>query len=729
MSVQFGRWNFDGRPLASDYIDKVNATLALYGPDSDESYEEDGVKILYHAFHTTEESHREKQPDISASGNVITWDGRLDNRAELVNDLRDSVTSSSTDVAVVAAAYERWNANCFAKLIGDWAVSIWNPTQRLLILGKDPIGTHSLYYAFDNDNVTWSTILDPLVLFAGRTFALSEEYIAGWYSVSFPSVALTPYVGIHCVPPSSYVVLRPGKHAVIRYWDFDPGKTIRYHRDSEYEDHFRSVFAKAVQRKLRSDRPVLAELSGGMDSSSIVCMADTIIAQGAAETPRLDTISWYDDSYDHIEQDCNELHWITKVEDQRGRRGRHINLASLEHGGSPRSSALELEGDRFAGTPDSMIRLNELFQQYAAHMASKGLRVTLSGIGGDETTGGGVPTPIPELQNLLARARFVTLVRRLSAWGAKMRKSQFSLLWKAVRGFLPLRLQDLPGHKNQVDPWLNLEFVQRNYATLCAGPFRAKPFAALPSFQQNLATLNAVRSLLSNCPIYPEWLRDVRFPYLDRDFLEFMYAIPREQIVAVGKRRFLMRRALVGIVPSEVANRRRKAFVPQEPSRSRKWPSVAEMGNCLVGSSIGIIDPNRFFEILDKANRKEDVPVAGLKQTLTLEYWLRQLAICRVLRISMPKNERKCLCYSERLNAANEGEDLCPSTCAPTQSFQPERKPYCVNRGSTRVQLAENVLSLEKGGENHEIRNTKTDGIDACDQCHSGSSQESGNTN
>src|SRR5208282_5548769 len=219
------------------------------------------------------------------------------------------------------AAYEKWNANCFAKLIGDWAVSIWKPAQHLLILGKDPIGTHHLYYAFDNGNVTWSTILDPLVLFAGRTFALNEEYIAGWYSVLFPSVALTPYVGIHCVPPSSYVVLCPGKHAVIRYWDFDPGKTIRYHTDSEYEDHFRSVFAKAVQRKLRSDRPVIAELSGGMDSSSIVCMADAIIAQGAAETPRLDTISWYDDSYDHIEQDSNELHWVTKVEDQRGRTG------------------------------------------------------------------------------------------------------------------------------------------------------------------------------------------------------------------------------------------------------------------------------------------------------------------------------------------------------------------------------------------------------------------------
>ena len=62
MSVQFGRWNFEGQPPAPDYIEKVSATLAPYGPDSNESYSKGGIKILYRAFHTTKESHREKQP-------------------------------------------------------------------------------------------------------------------------------------------------------------------------------------------------------------------------------------------------------------------------------------------------------------------------------------------------------------------------------------------------------------------------------------------------------------------------------------------------------------------------------------------------------------------------------------------------------------------------------------------------------------------------------------------
>src|SRR6266550_1871266 len=195
MIVQFGRWNFEGQQPPPDYIEKVSAFLAPYGPDSNESYSKSGVKILYRGFHTTKESGHEKQPHISATGAVITWDGRLDNRAELVGELRDSLTIASTDVPIVAAAFEKWGANCFAKLIGDWALSIWNPINRSLLLAKDPIGTRHLYYSIDENQVTWSTVLDPLALFEEKTFEINEEYIAGWLSM-FPAAHLTPCVGV-----------------------------------------------------------------------------------------------------------------------------------------------------------------------------------------------------------------------------------------------------------------------------------------------------------------------------------------------------------------------------------------------------------------------------------------------------------------------------------------------------------------------------------------------------
>lgn len=635
MSIQFGRWNFDGQPPAQDYIDKISATLAPYGPDSNEAYSKAGVTILYRAFHTTKESCRETQPHISRSGAVITWDGRLDNRNDLISELRDSLTTAATDVAIVAASYEKWGVKCLGKLIGDWALSLWNPREHSVLLAKDPIGTRHLCYSFDHKQLTWSTILDPLVLSAGRTFKICEEYIAGWFSY-FPAAHLTPYLGIQSVAPSSYVLLRPGKHTICKYWDFDPNKKIRYRADAEYEEHFRNVFTQAVQRRLRSDRPVLAELSGGLDSASIVCIADTLIARGASETSQLDTISWFDDSYDQIEPDSNELHWITKVEEKRGRGGCHIDLHALHRdANSQHSLTPEVDKERFAATPRANLKLCGHFEQYAAHMQSHGLRVTLSGIGGDEVTSGELPTPTPELQNLLARGRFVKLGRQLNAWAIKMRKPRLPLLREAARGFFACVLTGL---SIDIRPafWLHPAFVRRNYAALCAYPARVKLFGCLPSFQQNLVILNVLRRLLASWSLQPQMLREVRLPYLDRDFLEYLYAIPREQIVGVGKRRFLMRRALVGIVPDELLNRRRKAFVPQEPktARSTDWPRFIQTDQDMISDSIGITDQKRFEDVLYRARSNDDVPNGALRDTLMLESWLSHLAIHKVLTTS-----------------------------------------------------------------------------------------------
>jgi asparagine synthase (glutamine-hydrolysing) len=618
MSVQFGRWNFEGEPPAPDYIEKVSAALAPYGPDSNESYANSGVMNLYRAFHTTKESRREKQPHISSSGAVITWDGRLDNRAELIYELGDSLTVNSTDISIIAASYEEWGENCLGKLIGDWAMSVWNPRERSVLLAKDPIGTRHLYYSFDNNQVTWSTILDPIVRLAGKTFALNEEYIAGWFSM-FPAVHLTPCVGVHSVPPSSFVLLRPGKHAVSKYWDFDPENRIRYRTDGEYEEHFRSVFATAVQRKLRSDRPVLAELSGGRDSSSIVCMADEIIARSAAETPRLDTMSYYDDA----EPYWNERPYFTKVEEKRGRAGWHINVGAQD----PEKIATpelppEFPCRRFVPTPGYDGRTSP---QVRLCMNSQGNRVVLSGIGGDEVMGG-VPTPAPELEDLLARAHFGVLAHQLKVWALEKRKPWFHLFWEAARGFLPLALVGVPKYMRPT-PWLRPSFAKRHSAALTGYPSRTKLFGPLPSFQENVGILDVLRRQLACTALPFEPPYDKRCPFLDHGLLEFMFAIPREQLVRPAQRRSLMRRALVGIVPDEILNRKTKAFVARSSmvAISNDWTRVAEMTQNMLSDSLGIVDSERVSEVLQKVRRGEGVPIVTLKRTLFLEGWLKDL--------------------------------------------------------------------------------------------------------
>jgi asparagine synthase (glutamine-hydrolysing) len=620
MSVQFGRWNLDGKPVDRDYLEKVKPVIAPYGPDDSGAYSKMNISILCRAFHTTKESRRETQPHVTESGAVITWDGRLDNRAELIRHLRDVLTFSSTDVSIVAAAYEEWGTDCFAKLIGDWALSIWDANARSLILAKDPIGTRHLYYSIEKDQVTWSTILDPLVLFAGRSLELNEEYIAGWFSF-FPATHLTPYVGIHSVPPSSSVAIRAGKHIISKYWDFDPGKRVRYRTDAEYEEHFRVVFAEAVRRRLRSDSPILAELSGGMDSSSIVCMADTIIAHGAAETPRLDTISYYDDS----EPNWNERPYFTRVEEKRGRTGCHIDVGKYE------AFKLEFDTSRFAATPGSGGRPNEFTRQFVACLRSQGSHIVLSGIGGDEVTGG-VPTPLPELEDLLSRAKFGQLAHQLKVWALNKRKPWFHLFFEAVRRFFPLSLVGVSEYKRPAF-WLTHQFVKRNKAALQGYESRLKWFSSLPSFQENVGALGALQRQLGCDALHCESLYEKRYPYLDRGLLEFMLAVPREQLVRPGQRRSLMRRALVGIVPDELLNRKRKAFVARGPRMgiAAEWPRLLELGQHMLVTPLGIADSTRFVESLQKARQGADVPLVTIMRTLSIELWLRNLATQHVL--------------------------------------------------------------------------------------------------
>jgi asparagine synthase (glutamine-hydrolysing) len=616
MSVQFGRWNLDGKMVDRRYLEQVGAALEPYGPDGEHCYAQKDVSILYRAFHTTKESCHEVQPHTCPSGAVMTWDGRLDNRADLIRQLGRPLNDESTDVAIVAAAYEKWATQCFGRLVGDWALSIWNSKDRSLVLAKDPMGTRHLYYTFNQTHVSWSTVLGPLVWFADRSLQLNEEYIAGWLSL-FPATHLTPWREINAVPPSSFVLLRSGQHTVTKYWEFDSSSEVRYACDAEYEEHFRAVFENAVRRRLISCCPVLAELSGGRDSSSIVCVADTILAGGKGETPRLDTISFFNND----EPSWNERPYFSKVEEKRGRTGWHINVALRDVEDHSTRQSVSESRRFFAPGPGQDARSTK---QFKACVESQGNRVVLSGIGGDETMGG-VPTAVPELENLLVGKQFRSLVRQLKVWSLEKKRPWFFLLWETTRQFLPPALY-IPRHRRPPN-WLQPSFVRRNRRALAGYRSRTKLFGPLPSFQSSLDTLETLRRQLActSLPLNPPY--ENRYPYLDRNLLEFMLAIPREQLVRPAQRRSLMRRALVGVVPDEILNRRGKAFVARAPLLriASEWAGLPEMTQDLVSSSLGFVDAERLIGVLQSANRGLEVPVIPLMRILSIESWLRSL--------------------------------------------------------------------------------------------------------
>jgi asparagine synthase (glutamine-hydrolysing) len=614
MSVQFGKCNFDGKPIDPRELDQVRPILAPYGPDAEGRLCKDNFGVLYRAFHTTKESRNEVQPYVSASGAVITWDGRLDNREELIRQLGNDLSAASTDLAIVAKVYEHWRDNFFPRLIGDWALSLWDPQTQHLLLAKDFVNTRHIYYSVTPNQVTWSTVLSPLVLFAGHKLLLDEEYLAGWLT-SLPDPHLSPYVGIRSVPASCFVQITPRAQKVCRYWDFDSRKTVQYRKDEDYEEHFRDVFAQSVRRRLRSDCPVLAELSGGMDSSSIVCVADRILCNGTALTPRIDTLSYYDD----CEPNWNERPYFTQVEAGRGRAGNSIQLNWQE----PLFS--DSDRERFLPTPADQASPTEADQQFARCIASQGDRVVLSGTGGDEFLGG-VPTPIPELADLLARARFRQFIRKLKLWALDRRKPWIHLVFAAISEFVPSALRR-PPKKSRPPLWLTRDYIRLHRTALVRREPRLSFFGPLPSFQDSLNTLDDLRRQLESVPLPSEPSYEKRYPYLDRDLLEFLYAIPREQLVRPGQRRSLMRRSLAGFVPEAILQRKRKAYVSRGPrvALAANWLQFTALTHEMLTEALGIVDAATLVNAAQDACTGKEVPVTSIMRTLRVELWLRNV--------------------------------------------------------------------------------------------------------
>jgi asparagine synthase (glutamine-hydrolysing) len=249
----------------------------------------------------------------------------------------------------------------------------------------------------------------------------------------------------------------------------------------------------------------------------------------------------------------------------------------------------------------------------------------LSGIGGDEVMGG-VPTPTPELEDLLARGHLRTLAHQLKVWALNKRKPWFHLLFDAARGFLPPALVSVPKYK-QPPPWLNQDFVKRNREALQGYESGLKLFGPLPTFQENMNTLNVLQRQLA-CDALPwEPFYEKRHPYLDRGLLEFMYAIPREQLVRPGQRRSLMRRALIGIVPNDLLNRKRKAFVVRKPMINIQTESATLEGltQRMVAGSLAILDQSVFRHTLQMIRQGRETHFVAFVRSVELEYWLQHV--------------------------------------------------------------------------------------------------------
>jgi asparagine synthase (glutamine-hydrolysing) len=277
MSAIAGIYHINQEPVKTEYIHAMMSSFAQFPADDIRVFKKDHIFLGCHAQWITPESLREILPYFDKERRLsITADAIIDNRQELI-EMLSIKESNITDSELILLSYDKWEEDCPKYLIGDFAFMIWDEKNQRMFGARDFAGSRTLYYSLTNQRFAFATTVKPLLSLPYINKAINEEWIAEFLVIPdmFNTVDIhsTVYKNIQQVPPSHSITIQNGKVKLARYITFDSVKKLKLSSNFEYEEAFREVFQRAVSDRLRTYKNVGSQLSGGLDSGSVVSFA------------------------------------------------------------------------------------------------------------------------------------------------------------------------------------------------------------------------------------------------------------------------------------------------------------------------------------------------------------------------------------------------------------------------------------------------------------------------
>jgi asparagine synthase (glutamine-hydrolysing) len=541
---------------------------------------------------------------------VVHWDGRLDNRDDLLPLLADSLRDDTSNSAIALATYKRWGVDGFVRLIGDWSIVIQDHVSRAIVLASDYAGVRPLYYSVQQGHVSWSSRLQSVVDATGIS-ELDEQYV-GAFLLFGGCPNRTPYKGISSVPPGHAVSVSCTETNISRFWALPIRDEVRYQSERRYEEHLRALFREAVAVRLQTEGPVIAELSGGLDSSSVVSMADHLMRSGARPSS-LTSVSY-------VWRNSLDLPFIHEMELFCGIKGVHISTHDV-----PLISETQVGN----ATP-------EIFQPLRKSVASAahrlGAKVILTGMNGDLVMGNWFDDSL-QLAASLRRLQIGQACKEAIAWSKILRLPVYRVLWQGLCAALPSAFAPAGVYAaadgsymvKSSETSLAPAFIDRegisefgnlfSNAWMQAPPERRKYFRAL-------STMLELRGLQ-----VPElWQHlDYTHPFAHRPLVEFLMTVPVDVLCRPGEPRRLMRSALSDLWPLKLRTRRSKGLfnVPWQEAL-RPIASVLIKSRELHVVERGFVDRAKVLSRLQRLSTGLDCNEAQLRQIVLLELWLRK---------------------------------------------------------------------------------------------------------
>jgi len=540
----------------------------------------------------------------------ITADVRLTNREQLLETLtlQDCPEKHISDEECIIAAYISWGRAYVLHLQGDFSFVLWDEKQAMLFGARSPMGTRRLVYHISEKQFACASTEQQLFEDTTISRGLNDTWVAFWLTQGQGHWDGTIYKDIQELLPGYSMTVNHNGCAVQSFWKCAERLPLAHTGQQEVIERFRSLLTASVKTATTSSSPILFDLSGGLDSSSLVCIAAKQ-RENEGKASHLACFHAYTDTASEVDTRI----YISAIAKKYALDIHTISFR--EH------SYFEgaFEPQTWQSRPCiPLLILGSFYHQLWTIAHSLGAGVHIRGDFGDQVVG----ASLGYLTTCWNEHRYGKLFCEAQAWKHVSNVSRYSLLESYI---LQPRLQrdatclSAPWLRSHV--WKQSELRQeednRYFRTMCPDPFQRELFKWM-RFHGDYIT-QAEGALYAGL--------ETREPYADIQLIEFLLSIPPQYQLRPLNRKFLLREAMKDILPEAVRERREKGHAYRLYFRgvAKHLPVLRELVHHLPDILAPYIDPALLVQALERVSLGDEVAVPSLSGTLALLLWAHRL--------------------------------------------------------------------------------------------------------
>ena len=551
-----GIYNLNHQLVDKNILIRMSDAIKHRGPNDVGFYLNKNLGFGHRRLSIIDLSTAGHQPMSNEDGSIwLIFNGEIYNYLELIPELKlkGHIFKSHTDSEVIIHAYEEYGEKCLNKFNGMWAFALWDNANKKLFCSRDRFGVKPFYYYYNNNQLIFSSEIKALFLHPEIKKVPNMRIIFDYLSYGFTDhTEQTFFKGIQQLRGSHYLTVNKNGLKITKYWDLHERNDITINNDNGYSQKFYRLFEDSIRLRLRSDVPIGTCLSGGLDSSSIVCIVNKLLKEEGIKN-----LGKYQKTFTSCfaEKKYDERQFSQSVIKQTG---------AEENLTFPKSENLFNEMQKIVWHQDEPFGSTSIFAQWCVMKLAnkKNIKVLLDGQGGDELLGGYEGYKSSFFANLLKQFKIISLLKEINNFGIK---SIAPLLPGILFYFLPRPLSNNLFHYFNRDNnrYLDNKFKLNYYHSV-------EHYKKFNNIFNNHLYENLIYYALPQLLHYEDrnsmaFSIEARVPFLDYRLVEFMFSIPSNQKIGSGYTKVVLRNAMKGIIPELIRKRRDKmGFVTPE---------------------------------------------------------------------------------------------------------------------------------------------------------------------